>query len=116
MVDAVDSLLNNTVDLYVQAVDYCRISTSQISTPVGTRIQQIKPKSGDVRQMSPDFGDTMPDSSQTSWNLAGSGQNFGDRAIWSESWMDPAVWPRYWPERPDLAVLAESPASWPETG
>jgi len=38
MVDAVDSFLNNAVDLYVQAVDYCRISTSQIPTPVGAGI------------------------------------------------------------------------------
>jgi hypothetical protein len=49
MVDAVDSFLNKVVDLYVQAVDYCRISTSQIPTPVGAGIQQIKPESGDVR-------------------------------------------------------------------
>jgi len=62
MVDAIDSFLNNAVDLYVQAVDYCRTSTSQILTPVGAGIQQIKPESGDVRQMSPDSGDTMPDS------------------------------------------------------
>jgi hypothetical protein len=39
MVDAVDSLLNNAVDLYVQAVDYYRISTSQIPTPVGVEIR-----------------------------------------------------------------------------
>jgi hypothetical protein len=38
MVDAVDSLLNNAVNLYVQAVDYCRNSTSQIPTPVGAGI------------------------------------------------------------------------------
>jgi hypothetical protein len=56
MVDAVDSFLNNAVDLYVQAVDYCRISTSQIPTPVGAGIRQIKPESGDVQQMSPDSG------------------------------------------------------------
>jgi hypothetical protein len=62
MVDAVDYFLNNAVDLYVQAVDYCRISTSQIPTPVGVGIRQIKPESGDVRQMSPDSGDIMPDS------------------------------------------------------
>jgi hypothetical protein len=35
MVDVIDSLLNIAVDLYVQAVDYCRILTSQIPTPVG---------------------------------------------------------------------------------
>jgi hypothetical protein len=29
MVDAVDSFLNNAVDIYVQAIDYCQISTSQ---------------------------------------------------------------------------------------
>jgi hypothetical protein len=56
MVDAVDSLLNNAVDLYVQAVDYYRISTSQILTPVGVRIRQIRPESGDVQQMSPVSG------------------------------------------------------------
>jgi hypothetical protein len=48
MVDVVDSLLNNAVDFYVQAVDYCRISTSQIPTPVNVGIQQNKPESGDV--------------------------------------------------------------------
>jgi len=58
MVDAVDSLLNNAVDLYIQAVDYCRILTSQIPTPVDAGIRQIKPESGDVRQMSSDSGDT----------------------------------------------------------
>jgi hypothetical protein len=62
MVDAVDSFLNNAFDLYVQVVDYCRISTSQISTPVGAGIRQIKPESGDVRQMWPDSEDIMPDS------------------------------------------------------
>jgi hypothetical protein len=40
MVDAVDYFLNNAVDLYVQAVDYCRISTSQILTPVGAGIRR----------------------------------------------------------------------------
>jgi hypothetical protein len=57
MVDAVDSLLNNSVDFYVQAVDYCRISTSQIPTSVGAGIRQIKPESGNVQQMSLDSGD-----------------------------------------------------------
>jgi hypothetical protein len=65
MIDAIDSFLNNAVDLYVQAVDYCRISTSQIQTPIGAGIRQIKPESGDVRHMSPDSGDVMPDSGQT---------------------------------------------------
>jgi len=49
MVDAIDSLLNNAVDLYVQAVNYRRISTSQILT-------RSMPESGDVWQMSPDSG------------------------------------------------------------
>jgi hypothetical protein len=115
MVDAVlDSLLNKAVDFYVQAVDYCRISISQIPTPVGTGIWQIKPGSGDVQQMSPDSRDTMPDSGQTG-RISGyiaesrprSGQNAGDPAIWPESWTDPAgspaFWPGYWPERPDSA-------------
>jgi hypothetical protein len=49
MVDAVlDSLLNNAVNFYVQAVDYCQISTNQIPTPVDAGIRQIKPESGDV--------------------------------------------------------------------
>jgi hypothetical protein len=38
MVNAVDSLLNNTVDLYVQAVDYRWIPTSQTPTPVDAEI------------------------------------------------------------------------------
>jgi hypothetical protein len=57
MVDPVDSFLNNAVDLYVQTVDYCRILTSPIPTPVSAGIQQIKPESGDVRQMSPESGE-----------------------------------------------------------
>jgi hypothetical protein len=79
MIDAVGSLLNNAVDLYVQAVDYCRILTSQISTPVGAGIRQ---RLADVA---------------------------GFRGYHSRFRPD-------WLERPDLAVLAESPARWLETG
>jgi len=79
MVDAVDSLLNNAVDFYVQAVDYCRISTSQIPTPVDVGIRQIKLESGDVQQMSPDSGDTMPDSGKTGRSGRISGYNAGSR-------------------------------------
>lgn len=79
MVDAVDSLLNNAVDPYVQAVDYCRISTSQIPTPVGAEIPQIKSEPGNVRQMSPDSWDTMPDSGQTSRSGQISGYLTGSR-------------------------------------
>jgi hypothetical protein len=43
MVDAVESHLNNAVDLYVQTVDYCRIPT-----PVSAGIRQIMPESGDI--------------------------------------------------------------------
>jgi hypothetical protein len=32
MADAVDHLLNDTVDLYVQVVDYCRINKSDSDT------------------------------------------------------------------------------------
>jgi len=38
MANAVDHLLNDTVDLYVQAIDYHRISTSHIPTPTGAGI------------------------------------------------------------------------------
>lgn len=62
MVDAVDSLLNNAVDLYVQAVDYRRIPTSQTPTLVSAEIRQIMPESGDVLQPSLDSSDTVPDS------------------------------------------------------
>jgi hypothetical protein len=65
MVDAVDSFLNNAVDLYVQAVEYCRISTSQIPTLVGAGIRQIRPESCEIRETSPVSGDIMPDSGQT---------------------------------------------------
>jgi hypothetical protein len=75
MVDAVNSLLNNAVDFYVQAVDYCRISTSKIPTPVGAGIRQIKLESGNFQQMSPDSEDTMPDSGQTGRNLAGAAES-----------------------------------------
>jgi hypothetical protein len=87
MIDAVESLLNNAVDFYVQAVDYCRISTSQILTPVGAGIRQIRSEFGDVRQISSDSGDTC----QIPAKLAG-----------------------IWPELPDPAVLAKSLAgNWP---
>jgi hypothetical protein len=76
MVDAVDSLLNNAVDLYVQAIDY-----RQIPTPVGAGIRRSMPKSGDIRQLSPDSGGIVPDSGQIGWNLAGS----------------PAILPGDWP-------------------
>jgi hypothetical protein len=66
MVDAVDSLLNNAVDLYVQAVDY-----RQTPTRVRAEIRQIMLESGDIRQPSPNFDNTVPDSSQASRNLAG---------------------------------------------
>lgn len=55
MVDAVDSFLNNAVNLYLQAVDYCRISTSQIPTPVGAEIRQIKPDSGYLARSRPEL-------------------------------------------------------------
>jgi hypothetical protein len=55
MVDAVDSLLNNAVDLYVQAVGYRQIPTSQVSRTVGAGIRQIMPESDDIRQPSPDL-------------------------------------------------------------
>jgi hypothetical protein len=71
MVDAVDSLLNNAVDLYVQAIHYRRILKSQIPTLVGAEIQQIMPESGDFRQSSPDFVSIVPNSTQAGWNLAG---------------------------------------------
>jgi hypothetical protein len=61
MVDTVDSLLNNAVNLYIQAVHYRRISTSQIPTLVDVEIRQIMPESGDVQQPSPDSGGTVPD-------------------------------------------------------
>lgn len=62
MENAVDSLLNNAIDLYVQAVDYCRISTSQIPTLINAGIRHIRLESGDIRQMSLNSGDTVLDS------------------------------------------------------
>jgi hypothetical protein len=59
MVDIVDYLLNNVVDLYVQAVGY-----RQIPTPVCAGIRQIMQKFGDVRQPPSDSGGSVPDSSQ----------------------------------------------------
>jgi hypothetical protein len=107
MVDAVDSLLNNAVDLYIQAVDYCRISTSQIPTLVGAEIRQIKPESDDVRQMSPDSEDTIPDFGQTVRNLA---RAAGSPAISSDPGTNPARTPDIRstgrdPGRPDLAWI-----------
>jgi hypothetical protein len=95
MVDTVDSFLNNAVGLYVQAVDYCRISTSQIPTLVDAGIRQIKSESGDVRQMSPDSGDTNA-RFQPDWpgHLAGILDGFGRLAgILAEAAGSPAIWP-----------------------
>jgi hypothetical protein len=86
MVNAVDSLLNNAVDLYVQTVDYHWIPTSQIPTLVGARIRQIMPESSDVRQPSPDSGHIGPVSDQSGQNLAGAA---GSPAIWPGYWADP---------------------------
>jgi hypothetical protein len=38
MADAVDPILNDAIDIYVQAVSYRRISTSQIPALVGAGI------------------------------------------------------------------------------
>jgi hypothetical protein len=38
MADAVDSFLNDAIDLYVQVVNYRQISTSEIPVPVGAEI------------------------------------------------------------------------------
>jgi hypothetical protein len=135
MVDAVNSLLNNAVDFYVQAIDYCRISTSQIPTPVGARIRQIKLESGDIQQMSPDSGrscwirperrrsgilagilDGSGRSGLISSRLAGimageagSGQNAGSPAIWPGYWMDPAVL-----AGPGFGQNGRTPGIWPD--
>jgi hypothetical protein len=86
MVDAVDSLLNNIVDLYVY---YRWIPTNQIPTPIGAEIRQIRPESGDVRQPSPDSGGTVPDSGQpsrSSWISGYLGWTLAESlAIWPES-------------------------------
>jgi hypothetical protein len=55
MVNAVDSFLNNAVDLYVKPLTIAEF-------------RQIKPESGDVRQMLSGSGDIMPDSGQTGRN------------------------------------------------
>jgi hypothetical protein len=83
MVDAVDPLLNDAVDLYIQAVDYRRIPTSQISTPVGTITR--------LWLYCARF-----------WQLA---ITAGSLAMWLGSWTDPAVMARY---RQNLAVMAGS--------
>jgi hypothetical protein len=136
MIDAVDSLLNNAVNFYVQPVDYCRISTSQIPTPIGAGIGQIKPESGDVQQMLPDSGDTdwleFGRSGRISDYIAGSRPRSGHLVgILDESgrfgWISgrlagscqnagsPAIWPGSWtdlalirPERQDPQHLAEN--------
>jgi hypothetical protein len=77
MVYAVDSFLNNAVDLYIQAVEYCRISTSQILTPVGAGIRQTYPVSED----------TVPDSGQNGRTP----DIWPDPAVLAESPASPAV-------------------------
>jgi hypothetical protein len=106
MVDAIDFLLNNAVDLYVQAVDYHRIPV-----PVGARIRQIMLESGDVRQPSPDSSRTVPDFGQTGRNLAGAASYLAgssrDLARTAES---PAFWPGSWMDSAVLAEYLTSPA------
>jgi hypothetical protein len=106
MVDAVDSLLNNAVDFYVQAVDYCQISTSQIPTPVGAGIRQIKPKSGRSGRISSYSGQI---SSRLAGILAGSGLDLARTAG------PPASgWIRlFWPETGQDGRL---PVNWPGSG
>jgi len=41
MADIINPLLNNAVNLYVQAIDYRRIPTSQIPALVGAGIQSL---------------------------------------------------------------------------
>jgi hypothetical protein len=98
MVDAVDSFLNNAVDLYIQAVKYCRISTSQIPTPVGAGIRQIRSESGKIWQTSPDSGDIVPDSGQT-------GRDPGQIR---------PFWPRSGRFLPDFGKNGQIPATLPE--
>lgn len=113
MLYAVDSFLNNAVDLYIQAVEYCRISTSQIPT-----------NQAGIRQTSPDSGDTVPDFGQTgqsgrvpdpdpAWiwterpgprHLAGSGRSGG---ISGQSGQDPPRTAGSLPRRPVSGQLAE---------
>jgi hypothetical protein len=78
VVDTVDSLLNNAVDLYVQAVDYRRIPTSQTPTPVGV------------------------ESDKLCWNPATFGNCRRIPAIQCQisarAARSPAIWSGYWPE------------------
>jgi hypothetical protein len=92
MIDTVNSLLNNAVDLYVQAVEYRRIPTL-----VGAGIRQIMPESSDIWQPSPNFGGTVPDFGQTVWILDGAA---GSSAIW------PGYWPNLRPIRSDHFTYA----------
>jgi hypothetical protein len=71
--DAVNSLLNNvvdlhaqTVDLHAQTVDHCR-NPATIAGFWQARLE-ILPESGDIRSLSPDFNDTVPDFSQSGQN------------------------------------------------
>jgi hypothetical protein len=105
MVDAVDSFLNNAVDLYIQAVEYCRISTSQIPTPIGVGIRQIRPESGEIWQTLPGSGDTMPDSGQTGQNLAKAARS---PAIWPDPSPNRARWPDHWPSSRDPGRIQPS--------
>jgi hypothetical protein len=45
MANAIKLLLNDAVNLYVQAVDYLRILKSQIPAPIDVRIWKIMPES-----------------------------------------------------------------------
>jgi hypothetical protein len=119
MVDAVDSLLNNAVDFYVQAVDYCRISTSQIPTPVDAGIRQIKPESGDVQQMLPDSRETMPDSGRSGWissRLAGSGLDLARTGRPPASSRIRLFWPNLRPGRSASGQLAGIRPFLPDSG
>jgi hypothetical protein len=104
MVYAVDSFLNNAVDLYIQAVEYCWISTSQISTPVGAGIRQMRLESGRHRRI-------LEIPCQIQARLAGAaGSPVGSRP----ERLDPR---QFWRNlRPGSSQNDGIPASWPEIG
>jgi hypothetical protein len=115
MVDVVGSLLNNAVDLYVKAVDYHQISTTQIPTPVGAGIRR---RPAIVAGFRPDWPESCRSSripGHLAGILAGSSQDGRLLIKWPGSgrfvpnsdkdcW-NPAQMARYWPLLPEFVCV-----------
>jgi hypothetical protein len=68
MAVAVDPLLNDTVNLYIQAVDYRRISTSQILAPTLKNYAGMRRRPAIIAGFRWYYARFQPDYPESSWN------------------------------------------------